>query len=98
MCVIVCRNNDNNNHSILRGVKVMYKGDVDIDKIPREELKWLILQWVHDETGRRILVKWLLDGLTYERISEDLGISRSTVYKKAKKCSEQLFKHCPDTN
>ena len=78
----------------MRGVRVMYKGTVDINNTPRDEWERRILQWVHDETGRRILVKWLLDGLTYERIAEDLDISRSTVYKKATKCSEQLFKHC----
>lgn len=78
----------------MRGVRAMYKGTVDIDNTPRDEWEQLILQWVHDETGRKILVKWLLDGLPYERIAEDLDISRSTVYKKAAKCSEQLFKHC----
>jgi predicted DNA-binding protein YlxM (UPF0122 family) len=72
----------------------MYNGPININDTPRDEWEQLIIQWVHDELGRKILVKWLLDGLSYERIAEDLDISRSTVFKKATKWSEQLFKHC----
>ncbi len=72
----------------------MYKGNINIDDRPREEWERLILQWVHDEMGRRVLAEWLLDGHPYERIAENLNVSRGTVATKAKKCCKQLFSHC----
>lgn len=94
MRIIVCYNNDNNNNSIMRGVRAMYKGPVNINDTPRDEWERRMFQWVHSVLGRQILIKWLLDGLSYEQIAEDLNISRSTVYKNAKEWSKQLFSHC----
>jgi hypothetical protein len=75
-------------------VASMYKGKVDINNTPRDEWERRMFQWVHSILGRQILTKWLLDGLSYEQIAEDLNVSRSTVYKNAKVWSEQLFSHC----
>ena len=72
----------------------MSKNHDIIDNKPRETWEFLINQWVHDEMGRKILIEWLLNGHSYERIAEELDISRATVYNKAKRYSAQLFKHC----
>ena len=65
-----------------------------IDSKSRDEWEYLIRQWVHDETGRAVLVKHLLDGKPYERIAEELSISRATVFNKITKWSPKLFNHC----
>lgn len=75
-------------------VKHMNKNQDVIDTKSRSEWEYLIMQWVHDEIGREILVKHLLDGKAYERIAEELSISRATVFNKIKKCSPKLFNHC----
>ena len=64
-----------------------------IDDKPREEWELLINRWVHDEQARRMLVRHLLDGITYEALAEELDISRATVFRKVDKYSKQLFKH-----
>lgn len=65
-----------------------------IHKKSRAEWEHLIYQHVFDEIGRKILVRNLLDGVPYERIAEELDISRATVFNKFKKCSARLFSHC----
>ena len=65
-----------------------------LNEKPREEWLQLINRWVHDEIGRKMLERHLLDGIPYEKLAEELDVSRATVYKKIKKHSAQLFKHC----
>ena len=65
-----------------------------IDDKPREEWERLIRQWIHDEQGRYIITRAYLDYIPYERIAEELDISRATVFNKFKKCSDRLFSHC----
>ena len=65
-----------------------------IDDKPRDEWERLIRQWIHDEQGRYIITRADLDGIPYERIAEELNISRGTVFNKVKKFEPQLFNHC----
>ena len=71
----------------------MYRNNDIIDSRSREYWENVIFQWVHDELARKILEKHLLDGLSYERIAEDLEISRATVYNKVSKYSPRVFQH-----
>ena len=65
-----------------------------IDNKPREEWEFLIHQWVKNEMARQMLIRHLLDGITYERVAEELDVSRATVYNKIKKYSKKVFDHC----
>ena len=65
-----------------------------IDDKPRDEWERIIRQWIHDEQGRYIITRAYLDGIPYERIAEELNVSRGTVFNKVKKFEAQLFKHC----
>jgi predicted DNA-binding protein YlxM (UPF0122 family) len=65
-----------------------------IHKKSRAEWEHLIHQHVFDEIGRKILERNLLDGVPYERIAEELDISRATVFNKFKKCFDRLLSHC----
>ena len=53
--------------------------------LSRSELQYLIDQWIFNERDRRILVDWLLNGMTYERIAEKYDMSdrqiKNIVYK-----------------
>lgn len=60
----------------------------------RDEWEHLIYQHIFDEVGRKILIRALLDGVPYERIAEELDISRATVFNKCKKYSDKLFNRC----
>ena len=82
---------DSNSAPFNYEVKYMLRDIID-DK-PRKEWEELIEQWVHDEQGRYILTRNLLDGISYERIAEELDISRATVYLKYKKWEPKLFNH-----
>lgn len=64
------------------------------DNKARDEWEWLINQWVLDEVAKKMLIRHFLDGIPYERIAEELDVSRATVYNKIKKYSAKLFKHC----
>ena len=67
---------------------------MDMKLKSRSEWEYLINQYVFDEQARYILTRHLLDGITYERIAEELDISRTTVFVKFKKWESQLFKNC----
>jgi len=69
----------------------------DLLDYSRTELEHLIDEWVicrkHSERNRAILKRSLLDGICFEPLSEEFGLSvrqtKSIVYKS----QEQLFKH-----
>ena len=74
-------------------VTCMKKYEDILDKYPREFWEEQIQRWIRDEQARYALKRSLLDGITYERIAEELNLSRTTVYKKITEHSEKLFKH-----
>lgn len=74
-------------------VKNMKKYENILDEYPREFWEKQIQQWVRDEQARYAITRSFLDGVPYERIAEELNLSRTTVYKKITEYSEKLFKH-----
>jgi DNA invertase Pin-like site-specific DNA recombinase len=71
----------------------MSKYEDILDEHPREFWEEQIKRWIFDEQARYALIRSLLDGVPYERIAEELNLSRTTVYKKITEYSEKLFKH-----
>lgn len=47
--------------------------------------------WVHNERDRKILKRVLLDGIHYEALAEELGISVSTVKRAMDKHEYTVF-------
>lgn len=60
--------------------------------LSRSQIELLIDEWVFNERDRKILKRRLLDGICYEPLAEEFGLSvrhtKSIVYKQ----QEKLFK------
>ena len=64
-----------------------------IDKNSRSYWQNLILEWVHDETDRQILSRFLLDGWTLDEIGKEVNMEYQNLYRRYKKAVNQLLKH-----
>ena len=62
-------------------------------ELSRSQWELLIDEWIFSERDRAILKRRLLDGICYEPLAEEFGLSvrqtKSIVYK----AQEKLFKH-----
>ncbi len=61
--------------------------------ISRSELSALIDEWIFKERDRAILKRRLLDGICYEPLAEEFGLSVRQVKRIVYKAEEQIFKH-----
>ena len=59
----------------------------------REEWKYLILQWVHNEIDRQMLELFLLDEKSIGEISEIVDLSTVQVQKRIARARVDLFEH-----
>ena len=66
------------------------------ENVSKSELDSLISEWIigkNAERDRAILRRRLFDGITFEKLSEEFGLSvrqsKAIVYK----CEEKVFKH-----
>lgn len=59
----------------------------------RAEWEGLILQWIHNEEDRRMLVRKLLDGVVFEDLAEEFNLSVSRTKTRVGKAKAQLFQH-----
>ena len=67
--------------------------DEIINDKSREEWERLIFNWIHNERDREMLKRRLLDGIKFERLAEEFGISVEHCQKRIKKAKKQLFKN-----
>lgn len=62
-------------------------------ELSRSQWEYLIDEWIFSERDRAILKRRLLDGICFEPLAEEFGLSvrqtKSIVYK----AQEKLFKH-----
>ena len=65
----------------------------DFSDMPNSQINHLIDEWIHNEKHRTVLKYRLLDGLTFERISEIMQMSDRQIKYIVYKSEEQLFKH-----
>ena len=47
-----------------------------LDSRPRSEWERLIDEWIYDELDRRILRRYLFDGITFEKLTEEIQLNR----------------------
>ena len=59
----------------------------------RTELTEAIDEWILNEKHRMILKSRLIDGLTYDELSEMYYISPRQIKRIVYKCQETLFRH-----
>ena len=60
--------------------------------ISRTEWEKLIDEWIFNEEHRTMLKRNLLDGLTYEQLSNEFGCSRDKIARLIPKLQNKLFK------
>ena len=57
------------------------------------QIREIIREYIHSERDREILCRRLIDGITYERLAEEFGLSvrhtKTIVYRG----EEQVFRH-----
>ena len=59
----------------------------------RSEWEALMNEWVHNEVDRKMLVRYLLDGITLEPLSEEFDLSTVQCQKRVSNAKKQLFNH-----
>lgn len=47
-----------------------------LDSRPRSEWERLIDEWIYDELDRRILRRYLFDGITFDKLTEEIQVNR----------------------
>lgn len=65
--------------------------------LSRSEIENLIDEWIvgrNAERNRAILKRRLLDGVTYEKLSEEFDLSVRQVKNIVYRCGDKLFLHC----
>ena len=64
-----------------------------LDDLSTDELTHLIDQYIHNERNRAILKRRLLDGIRFEPLAEEFGMSIPQIKTIVYKSEEKLFKH-----
>ena len=65
----------------------------DPNDISRSEWEHLIDEWIFSERDRSLLKRRLLDGITFERLSEEFDLSVRQTKNIVYKCEDKLFRH-----
>lgn len=65
----------------------------DFSDMSRNNIEYLIEQYIHKEKYRTVLKYRLLDGFTFEKIAELMDMSDRQIKNIVYKSEEQLFKH-----
>lgn len=59
------------------------------------QIRELISEHIHNQVDRKMVFERLVNGLTFEKISEIYQMDVKTVRKRIHKCEEILFRHIP---
>lgn len=65
----------------------------DVSDLSRSEIEYLIEEWIFKERDRRILKRRLLDGICYEPLAEEFGLSVRQIKNIVYKGEEKIFSH-----
>lgn len=70
---------------------------MNLEDYSRSELEHAIDEWVilhrHSERNRKILKRYILDGICFEPLAEEFDMSVRQIKNIIYKSQEQLFKH-----
>lgn len=70
----------------------VYARGVELEYASRDEIEYLIDQYIHNERNRAILKRRLLDGICYEPLAEEFNLSDRQVKNIVYKCEGILFR------
>lgn len=63
--------------------------------LSRSQIENLIDEWIFSERDRKMLKRRLLDGICFEPLAEEFGMSVRQTKNIIYKASEKLYKHFP---
>ena len=63
------------------------------DNLSRSQVDNLIEEWIFNERDRRIVKRRLLDGICYEPLAEEFGLSVRQVKNIVYRSERKIFKH-----
>ena len=66
----------------------------NIPDLPRSQWEHLIDEWIFSQRDRYILKRYLLDGICYEPLSEEVELSVRQTKNIVYKAENILYKHC----
>ena len=64
-------------------------------KYSNQQIKTLIMTWIHDKEDRKMLYLHLVDGVVIEDIAAIMGKDRKTVWTHLRDGKKELFSHIP---
>lgn len=67
--------------------------NIDEYDLPRSKWIEIINEWVFDERDRQILIRKLLDGVSFERLAEEVDMSERQIKNIVYKHIEKIIKH-----
>jgi len=59
------------------------------------QIRELINEYIHSERDRCLILRRLVDGITFERLSEEFDLSPRQTRTIVHKCEREIFKHIP---
>lgn len=59
------------------------------------QIRELVAEHIHNQVDRKMVFDRLVNGLTFEKISEVYQMDVKTVRKRIHKCEEIIFRHIP---
>lgn len=66
---------------------------IDLDNITNSEIAHAIDEWIHSERDRKILKRRLIDGICYEPLADEFGISVRQMKTIVYRAEQKLFRH-----
>ena len=64
-----------------------------LKNLSNSQISSLIDEWLHNERDRKILKRRLIDGIIYERIAEEYGLSVTQAKNIVSNGRKELLKH-----
>ncbi len=66
---------------------------VDLSDVKNSDIANAIDEWIHSERDRKILKRRLIDGICYEPLADEMGMSVIQIKRIVSKAEAKLFKH-----
>lgn len=68
---------------------------LDLDDVTNERIAQVIDSYLHSERDRAIMKRRLIDGICYEPLADEFGMSVRQIKTIVSKCEIKLAKHLP---
>ena len=65
----------------------------ELDNLSRSQIEFLIDEWILNEKHRAVLKRRLLDGITYEELSEEFHFSVRQIKNIVYRSENKLYNH-----